>query len=499
MKIFTFLVLVLHLSSWAECSDNFSTPQREHDSHGRLIKERFLNGKSIEISYDELNRVVEISLEETGSITYKYDDTKLLQVSRISPSGQSMYTQSYEYDSAGGLLHEDLIFNLGQISYDKDLNGRFIRIESPYSEEVCRFNSRGLITTHFLDGKILEYDYDNYDQLISFGIEEQASLVEYDCNGNLTKKISPKGRCYLEFDQYGRLFEVITDKCKVKYFYDDLDRRVAKKTQRKGKEETETYLYFGDNEIAIYAEDGELKQLRVPGLSSQGNFILPIAIETEDEIYATIHDYQGNLSKLINTKNQEVIPIPLIDPFGQNLDRISSPTPWVFASKHYDAETHLVYFGSRYYDPELKQWITPDPFGTLQHSNVYLYCLGNPLLYFDPNGKFAIPLVSLAWGAGAVLTFPAWGTAALVTVTGAAVGWATYEVIQKVKDGNQRDGTPKSNTAQNDQFNDAVKEIERRTGKNLSDKDRRKLHDQISGQNYGYHDIVEEGYWLFNE
>jgi len=336
VKIFTFLALVLCLSCWAEYSDNFSISQREYDSHGRLIKERFLNGKSIEISYDELNRVIEISLEGIGSITYKYSDTKLLQVSRISPSGQSMYTQSYEYDSAGGLLHEDLISNLGQISYDKDLNGRFIRIESPYSEEICRFNSKGLVTTHFLDGKILEYDYDNYNQLISFETGDETPPVEYDHNGNLTKKISPKGRYYLEFDQYGRLFEVITDKCKVNYFYDDLDRRVAKKIQRRGKEETETYLYFGDNEIAIYAENGALKQLRVPGLSSEGNFILPIAIETQDEIYATIHDYQGNLSKLINIKNQEVISIPSIDPFGQNLERVPllfRQSPFLFRSQ----------------------------------------------------------------------------------------------------------------------------------------------------------------------
>lgn len=153
-----------------------------------------------------------------------------------------------------------------------------------------------------------------------------------------------------------------------------------------------------------------------------------------------------------------MIAIPPIDPFGQNLDRISFPTPWVFSSKYYDAETHLVYFGSRYYDVELKQWLTPDPLGTLQHSNVYLYCLGNPVSYFDPDGRFAIalPLLHLAWGAGAIVSFPAWGSAALATATGAAIGWAAYEVVQKVKEGKQRDGTPKSNGAQNTQYEDAV-------------------------------------------
>lgn len=60
-----------------------------------------------------------------------------------------------------------------------------------------------------------------------------------------------------------------------------------------------------------------------------------------------------------------------------------------------------------------------------------------------------------------------------------------------------KDGTPKSNKAQNDQFKGAVKEIERKLGKKLTDKQIRELHDYASKQGYGYHDLVEEGYWLF--
>ncbi|MDE3045719.1 MAG: hypothetical protein KGJ02_03650, partial [Verrucomicrobiota bacterium] len=80
---------------------------------------------------------------------------------------------------------------------------------------------------------------------------------------------------------------------------------------------------------------------------------------------------------------------------------------------------------------------------------------------------------------------------------GAAAGWATYEVIQKVKEGKQRDGTPRSNEAQNDQFEDAVREIERKLGKQLDKDQRQQLHQEISKQGYGYHEIVEEGYWFF--
>ena len=449
MKVFTLLITALSWVNWLECSNNVMNLKREYDQLGRLTKEYFPNGKSIEISYDEMNRVIKIQIDKNGSIDYKYDDSNLLQVSRISPNGQTLYSHSYSYNDRGAPLNEELITKLGQISYENDLNEKFIKIESPYSHEICIFNPEGFISKRILNDKIFEYNYDNFDQLEYDESKDKALELEYDYNGNLIKKISTRRKCHFEFDQKGKLIKAVTDQFKIDYFYDDTGRRVIKKVQEEEKQTTETYLYFGNNEIAIYGENGKLKQLRIPGLSFNDDFILPIAIETEDEVYATIHDYQGNLSKLINTKNQEVISIPYIDPFGQNLDRITPPTPWIFATKHYDAETNLVYFGSRYYDPELKQWITPDPFGMLQHPNVYLYCLGNPMSYFDPDGKFAfaIPLVNLAWGAGTVLTFPAWGAEAVVTATGAAVGWATYEVVQKVKEGKQRDGTPKTNTA----------------------------------------------------
>lgn len=58
-------------------------------------------------------------------------------------------------------------------------------------------------------------------------------------------------------------------------------------------------------------------------------------------------------------------------------------------------------------------------------------------------------------------------------------------------------GTPKSNKAQNKQFADAVREIEKRIGRKLSKDEIRRLHDAISGQDYGYHDIVAEGEGMF--
>jgi len=59
------------------------------------------------------------------------------------------------------------------------------------------------------------------------------------------------------------------------------------------------------------------------------------------------------------------------------------------------------------------------------------------------------------------------------------------------------DGTPRTNIAQNKQFNDAIKAAERQLGRTLSKDERSAVHREISGQDYGYHDIVDEVLGMF--
>ena len=59
------------------------------------------------------------------------------------------------------------------------------------------------------------------------------------------------------------------------------------------------------------------------------------------------------------------------------------------------------------------------------------------------------------------------------------------------------DGTPRTNIAQNKQFNDAIKAAERQLGRTLSKDERSAVHREISGQDYGYHDIADEVLGMF--
>jgi RHS repeat-associated protein len=52
----------------------------------------------------------------------------------------------------------------------------------------------------------------------------------------------------------------------------------------------------------------------------------------------------------------------------------------------YDAETGLVRFGARDYDPSTGRWTAQDPIGVAGGLNLYEYTFGDPVNYVDPSG-----------------------------------------------------------------------------------------------------------------
>ncbi len=86
-------------------------------------------------------------------------------------------------------------------------------------------------------------------------------------------------------------------------------------------------------------------------------------------------------------------------PFGETwVDEGHRPSiDYRFTGKELDAETGLVYFGARYYDPRTSVWISADPadrFGAHAPTiglNLYQYALHNPLQYIDPDGQAEMP------------------------------------------------------------------------------------------------------------
>ena len=49
--------------------------------------------------------------------------------------------------------------------------------------------------------------------------------------------------------------------------------------------------------------------------------------------------------------------------------------------------TGLMYLGARYYAPDMGRFVSPDPYGPAASMDLYAYANGDPINYFDPDGR----------------------------------------------------------------------------------------------------------------
>ena len=101
-------------------------------------------------------------------------------------------------------------------------------------------------------------------------------------------------------------------------------------------------------------------------------------------------DHLGSSSYITNLDGEVVQHIEYV-PFGEVFIEERNNiwnTPYLFNAKEFDEETGLYYYGARYYEPRLGLWISAD-IEQETHPNVstYTYCLNNPILFIDPDGK----------------------------------------------------------------------------------------------------------------
>jgi RHS repeat-associated protein len=65
--------------------------------------------------------------------------------------------------------------------------------------------------------------------------------------------------------------------------------------------------------------------------------------------------------------------------------------PNKFTDKERDEKTGYDYFGARYYDSDLSQWLSVDPMSDKYHNlSPYNYCAWNPVILVDPDGNSTI-------------------------------------------------------------------------------------------------------------
>lgn len=317
---------------------------------------------------------------------------------------------TYSYDARGNVNHVTrTIANslLGQIDYIYDTFSRLVRENNALLNKTYThlFDSRGNIiyrkeyaysTSQNLTNPIntwtYQYDTDFPNRLIKFNNQD----IEYDVIGNPTLY---KGKT-MSWTRGALLSQVIDGGITINLTYDGFKQRVSKTVNNI----ITNYLYI-DKQLLRETKGNQT----ITYLYSHGGiigFVLSGYSSSLDGVYFYEKNIMQDVESIRNSNNQ-IVAIYQYDAWGNH--KVLNPNgtentfstfigninPIRYRSYYYDTDLKMYWLTTRYYDPEVGRFISPDHYSYLDYKklhgiNLYAYSRNNPVMYCDPSGHRSI-------------------------------------------------------------------------------------------------------------
>jgi RHS repeat-associated protein len=437
----------------------------ELDSNGNLTRLTYPDGYFVDKVYDELDRLTDIKLNgaSISSAHLEYDD--LSRRTRLSYANGS----SVDY----GHLANDALFSLVAsvgvnpsvyLSYEyNDANQLVKATASDPSNYEWRPALAG-VTTYGAANSLNQYP------------SVAGTGLTYNLNGCLTSD----GTWAYGFDSENHLVSANSGGASVTFEYDGRHRQIQKSTSGGAKT---IFIYSEWQRIADY--DGTTNP---PALNTRfvyGSTVdeVLLAVSSTGAVSYYFQDRVGNViakSDAAGTTSSSY----RYSPTGESSGLIG--TTHGFTGQRFDSETGLYYFKNRYYSPKLGRFLQPD---SVPDVNLYAYVQNDPVNNTDPFGK---NMLGVLYGGAQVLIL-----AALLLILALLDFFDKLKKCPKIDDLDNltmgSDGTPRGNERQNRQYKEAIRRIERRIGRRLTQAEKEQLHQGISGENMGLEEIVDWG------
>ena len=118
---------------------------------------------------------------------------------------------------------------------------------------------------------------------------------------------------------------------------------------------------------------------------------------TQTKDYYPLYDGSGHVTGLTTIIDSVATLVAeyAYGPFGELIHArgpMALANPWRYATKYYDSETGLYYYGARYLDPVTGQWLSREPLGESESVNLYAYCGNDPVNNVDALGMQKVPV-----------------------------------------------------------------------------------------------------------
>jgi len=223
----------------------------------------------------------------------------------------------------------------------------------------------------------------NSNRYASFG----GYALEYDQEGNLTRKSKSGFEQRLTWNALGQLTSVTTNGAVVSYGYDPLGRRV----RRTADGYSRYFVYENDDLLMELGPDGEPTRsyTHLPGTDR------PLSVRENFPGYQSVHYYvleqPGHVRALLD-QNGAVVGEYAYTPFGEAIPTAKgdgTSQPLRFMARELDSAARLYYVRARWYDPEMGRFVSEDPIGLKGGINTYAYLNNDPMNGRDPSGLFA--------------------------------------------------------------------------------------------------------------
>ena len=400
-------------------NDYLSVSDFTYDTLDRVSKIEYTNsgnGSDIDISvsygygtdttYGTSGRITSYSVYVDGNVTsytyYYNDDGNITKIT--SSDGRSIV---YTYDSLGQLISEDNDFTGYYYTYTYDKAGNLTQT----SYGLQGSSSGGGIEFNGIDGDtsvlglkpnlppLNPTTYNTYtytdsewgDLLTSYN----GTAIEYDEIGNPRSYYN--GYSYSFAWEGRRLVDAVKGTNYMSFAYNDAGLRISKTAN----DVTTHYVYDGDVLLAEYTNNETIVYI-YDAFDSPIGFAYRSSSYSEDtwDVYWYEKNLLGDIVAVYSSTGTKLVSYTYTawGDFTTTYHNGGANTTAVknnltYRGYYYDSDLGMYYLQSRYYDPVVGRFISPDSLmsgvnGSLHGFNLYAYCFNNPVSYTDSEGNW---------------------------------------------------------------------------------------------------------------
>ena len=307
-------------------------------------------------TYDSNGNITEIKRNNSSYLLYEYDS--LGQLTRES-SYMTLNYDRYAYDGAGNRVSKNTYYWSGTLKSGETYgytNSTWGDLRTNYNGTTISYDASGN-PTNWKNASNLYWTGNRLTSISIDGLKEELAL-HYNADGIRI------GKTYWDSNGTPIYYSYVLD-----------GKRIISETVTGAENYTLYYLYGADGSVEgfIYGNAYYYFQKNLQGdIIRICNCLGETVTEYAYDAWGIITSITGSMASTIGRMN-----------------------PFRYRGYYYDTETGWYYLNTRYYDPNVGRFLSPDNANLLLASpraltdkNLYAYCDNNPVMRTDDNGDF---------------------------------------------------------------------------------------------------------------